>query len=210
MTSELVGFAPATSLVGMMFCMVFVGCLGLFGCGGPTGNRAEAPEPTVVPNPGSVDESLEIATEWNGAELQSVKPRSDRDPVAASLKVPRNTFSAGDTFEVSIVLDVAPFYEIDDEHAPPPAVATRLELKLPAGFQAVGDWSLPESTDSDTPDGRAVYVGAVAFTRGVNIENDVKPGKYYLICAIRYQACNARRCLRPVNCKLRVVVSVQR
>jgi hypothetical protein len=106
-------------------------------------------------------------------------------------------------------LDVAPYYEIHDLHAPPPAAATRLALELPLGFVALDEWSGPESVRSANPDGHAVYVGESTFTRNVRIEDQVQPGKHRLDCSIRFQACNATQCLRPAEFKLQIEVVVE-
>jgi hypothetical protein len=141
-------------------------------------------------------------------EVVAMKPRTDADPVAVSFKADAGKISAGDTINLSVVLDILAPYEIQDRHAPPPAIATSLELKLPAGFRAVGDWSSPQTVRSQWPDGHAVYAGQAMFTRRVLVGNDVKPGEHQVGCAIRYQACNDRYCLRPTECKLDLDITV--
>jgi hypothetical protein len=141
-------------------------------------------------------------------EVVAVKPRTDADPVAASFKADARKISVGDTIQLSVVLDILAPYEIQDRHAPPPAIATTLELKLPPGFRALDDWSSPQTVRSQWPDGHAVYVGAATFTRRVVVEKGVTPGEYELSCATRYQACNDRYCLRPTQCRLAVNITV--
>jgi len=143
-------------------------------------------------------------------EVRFVKPRTDADPVGAEVDVDRQMIRAGEVFELSVTLNIAPSYEIQDRHAPPPAIATSVELKPPAGFQAAGDWSSPQSVRSQWPDGHSVYVGEARFTRQVRVEKQVKAGEYKLDCAVRYQACNDRYCLPPISFKLPAIVNVQR
>ena len=144
----------------------------------------------------------------NDMARRAAKPRTDADPVAASLEVRAGTIRAGEAFALTVVLDIADGYEIQHLHAPPPAIATKLELKLPAGFQAVGEWQMPATVRSQWPDGHPVYAGEATFTRQVRVTNDVKPGNYELTCAIRYQACNDRYCLRPTKHDLMVTTAV--
>ena len=134
--------------------------------------------------------------------------RTDADPVAAAMNVDATKIRAGETFAVTVVLNVAAAFEIQRLHAPPPAIATELELKLPAGFQAMGEWSTPQAVRSQTPDGHSVYMGEATFTRRIRVEKDVESGQYQLECAIRYQACSDRYCLRPVEHKLAVAATV--
>jgi len=145
----------------------------------------------------------------NEADVKSVKPRSADDPVAASFSVPQNALRAGDTFEVSVDFEIALSYEIQDRNSLPPAVSTLIELNLPAGFEAIEDWSDPTSFRSELPDSHMVYAGKATFTRKVRIGNAVAPGQYALSCLFRYQACNARQCLRPVESRLAVTLTIQ-
>src|SRR5688500_1790652 len=143
-------------------------------------------------------------------EVRAAKPRADGDPVAAALTGEVSKVRPGDSFAVLVVLDVAPSHEIQVLHAPPPAIATAVDLRLPRGFRTVGEWSAPQPVRSQWPDGHKVFVGQVTFAREVRVDRDVGPGEYELHCAIRYQVCNDRYCLPPVQCDLAVVVPVTR
>ena len=80
---------------------------------------------------------------------------------------------------------------------------------MPAGFEAIEDWSDPASVRSQLPDGHMVYAGKATFTRKVRIGKGVAPGQYAMSCLFSYQACNARQCLRPVESRLRVSLNIQ-
>lgn len=188
--------------------IVLVALLGLVGCGEPVASRV-APPPLTVPEPSTLGKPTESAAELDVSEVKSVKPRSADDPVAVSLRVPKNELCAGDTFEVSVDFEIALSYEIHDRNAPPPAVSTLIELDLPAGLEAVEDWSDPMSVRSGLPDGHLVYAGKATFTRRVRIGNGVTPGQYAVSCLYRYQACNERQCLRPVESRLSASLTVQ-
>ncbi len=188
--------------------ITLVGLLGLVGCCEPVDSRVE-PSPLAMPDPSIIVKPTESVAKLDEADFKSVKPRNADDPVAASFSVPKNAFRAGDTFEVSVDFEVAVSYEIHERNAPPPAVSTLLELDLPAGFEAIEDWRDPTSVRSVSPDGHLVYVGKATFTRKVRIGNDVTPGQNAVSCLFRYQACDARQCLRPVESRLRVSLTIQ-
>lgn len=188
--------------------ILLVWLLGLVGCGEPVVSRVEPP-PLAMPQPSTAVQPTESVAELDEADVRSVKPRSADDPVAASFSVPQNALRAGDTFEVSVDFEIALSYEIQDRNSLPPAVSTLIELNLPAGFEAIEDWSDPTSFRSELPDSHMVYAGKATFTRKVRIGNAVAPGQYALSCLFRYQACNARQCLRPVESRLAVSLTIQ-
>jgi hypothetical protein len=140
-----------------------------------------------------------------------LKPRTGADPVEAWVGALGGTeIRAGDTFAVTVGFAIDPMFEIHDRHAPPPAIATTVELSLPTGFHELGEWSAPSPVQSQWPDGHPVYVGDPAFVRQVRVDKHVKPGEYEIGCAIRYQACNDRYCLPPVSFSLPAEVKVKR
>jgi hypothetical protein len=136
----------------------------------------------------------------------AVKPRAHAEPVDVSVRTDAKTIHPGDTIDVLVIFDIAPTFEVQDRHAPPPAVATKLGLGLAAGFEATGEWSEPQTVRSQWPDGHAVYVGRATFSQKVRVGSDVKPGQYPLSCRVFYQACNDRYCLPAV--KLQVIGSL--
>ena len=176
-------------LITVVVAVVAAGCSG------------QPPFPSLKPSPATLPAPVPTAA--------SAKPRSDADPVAASItSLPRNV-RAGDTFDVCVVLNVGAFYEIYPLDAPPPAVPTRLELSLPPSFQALGPWSAPTTTRSERAGAHRAYAGEAKFTRTIRIAPGVMPGVYDLTCSIRYQACSERLCLAPASFPLLATVVVQ-
>jgi hypothetical protein len=184
--------------------------IGAIGCAEPS----HAPEPpakqAAVPEEREREETPVSTSPVNVAPCVSMKPRNEGDPVAVLLEVSDCQLSTGETFTVSVVFDIGSVYEIHDLHAPPPLIATRLNLELPKGFQALGDWSAPGSIRSESPDGHPVYAGKAKFTREIRVQEDVEPRESDVTCSIRYQACNARHCLAPKELKISAAVSVSR
>ena len=192
----------------VMRSITFVGLLGFVGCSEPVDSRVESPS-LAMPHPSTVVKPAESVAKLDETDVRSVKPRSADDPVAVSFRAPKNALRPGDTFEVSVDFEIALSYEIHDRNAPPTAVSTMIELDLPAGFEAIEDWRDPTSIRSELPDGHMVYAGKATFTRKVRIGNGVAPGQYELSCLFSYQACNSRQCLRPVESRLRVSLTIQ-
>jgi hypothetical protein len=171
--------------------------------------RAQRPRCRPQEDSAESEEEASSAAKADRPAIVSEKPQTAGDPVGVQLKVSEGEYHPGHSFEVSVVLRVAPGYEIHDLDSPPPTLPTRLDLELPAGFRALGEWSVPEPVRSQMPDGHPVYMGEAAFTRKVGIADNVEPGQYRLNCSIRYQACNIRQCLAPKECHLSAAVSVQ-
>ena len=151
---------------------------------------------------GGVGESHELASK--------IAPRSEAEPVSARLSVPKRAVVAGETFDVAVELHIGASHEIQSLQARPPNVATRIELALPSGWRAVGEWHEPTPGRSVQPDGHPTHVGKPTFTCAVRVADDAEPGPHELACTVHFQACNERRCLRPSECKLCSEVVVER
>ena len=87
-----------------------------------------------------------------------------------------------------------PLWEIRALDAKPRESATRLELQLPEGIEAVGDWQVPKTARSVSPDGHAVFADRALFTRMIEITQKAAKGEQSIDCAVHYQACNERQC----------------
>ncbi len=142
--------------------------------------------------------------------VQPRKPRSDEDPVSMHLSVASEALRAGETVEVTVTLGIDTGFEIHSLTAVPPKIPTRLELELPMGFTAVEEWRASAPVRSYNPGGGAVYVGEAHFKRRIHVAADAKPGDYLIACAVSYQACNSRQCLRPTESQLSIAVSISR
>jgi hypothetical protein len=143
-------------------------------------------------------------------KTEPTKPRSEEDPVIASLSVSQENLIIGETFELTVVLNVDSGYEIHSLDASPPKIPTLLELEVPPGFTALEEWRSPAPVRSFNPGGGSVYLGETNFVRKIHIATDAKPGDYLLACSVSYQACNSRQCLRPMKTQLSVKLSLSR
>ncbi len=149
-----------------------------------------------------------IALDRHILESVPIKPRTEDDPVAAQLSTSPTSAAVGEGFELSVVLRIAPGYEIHSSDVSAPLIPTLLKLELPPGFTAFDEWESPAPVRSIRPDGGSVYFGEAKFLRKINISNDTEPGDYLLACSVSYQACNSRQCLRPVESLLSITMSI--
>ncbi len=128
--------------------------------------------------------------------------RGESQFVTASLSLNKEQAKVGDTAEVSVELAIAPMWEIRSLDAEPREVATRLDLRLPAGIETAGDWKTPKTVRSLSGDGHRVYTVKAVFTRPLMITDASPAGEKLITCEVHYQACNERQCLQPTKLEL--------
>ncbi|HEX5444532.1 MAG TPA: hypothetical protein VFW87_11905 [Pirellulales bacterium] len=130
-------------------------------------------------------------------------------PVSATLQLSHGAAKAGETIELAVTIDVAALWEIrtlDSEFA---AAATKLELALPPGVEAKGEWQAPSPGRSVSGDGHPAYAGAVVFKRQLVVTRGARPGEQPIVCRAAYQACNEQQCLAPAHVELAVNLRVE-
>ena len=133
-------------------------------------------------------------------------PASRRDPVAVTLLAPAEV-AAGASFTVVVQLRTRGGWELHPRGARRPWVPTELALTLPGGFAPAGPWRDPPAVRSAAPGGGAALPADAAFARDVRAP--AAAGVYAVTCRVRYQACDAFRCLRPAVRELTVRVAVR-
>lgn len=127
-----------------------------------------------------------------------VETRVDGQPVAAKMRLSNSDAAPGDELELIVELSIAPMWEIQPlEAAAGGATATQLELRLPPGITALGEWASPKTGRSTSPDGHAVHAGRPTFTRALTIAASAPAGPATISCNVAFQACNDRTCLKP-------------
>jgi hypothetical protein len=188
--------------------LIAIGCIVSGGCEVRPHSTADVSEVTAEALPQSVSH-IRNDSETREVQAESRKPRTNEDPVAVQLRAPRLVHLESEEFEVSVVFDVAPPFEIHSLDAAPPAIATGLELELPPGFYQIEEWTAPPTVRSQAPGGQSVHVGESTFARTIRLGDDLESGDHAVGCKVSYQACNARQCLRPVESQLTISVSVQ-
>jgi hypothetical protein len=150
-------------------------------------DSAEKPEPTVS-SPRS--EAAAPAGEYTKA-----------GPVSVRLRSPA-VVSRGETTELVVEFRVAPQWEIHAVDSHPDEAATRLNVELPQGIEASGEWEFPPGQASLAPGGKWVYAGSFAARLPLRVTESAASGEQQVVCRVRFQACDERQCLRPEEVEL--------
>jgi len=157
--------------------------------------------PTAVdPEPVSDDTIVEIELE---------EPVSYKPFVAGAVLVPVNVETPG-TLTFIVRAKTAPGWHIYAEGGSVGiSQPTRLDLQLPDGVEADGDWTYPEPTQGpDGSDAQLIYEGEVFFRRRLKVTDAASSGRLSVGCEITYQACDAFSCRPPESLKLEAVAEV--
>ncbi len=126
------------------------------------------------------------------------------EPVIWSAAVVPATAVAGAEVVVEIRARMAAGWTIHPVDASPgPASPTTLNLELPPGVEAVGDWELPPTRRPlDKPGSGAVYEGEVTFRQTLRVDKAAAAGALEIRCEVGFQACDAEMCRRPEKVSL--------
>lgn len=129
--------------------------------------------------------------------------RADDGPVSISATVEADEQATGTQLRLIVELDIEPGWHTY-AHVPAghPGVLTEIDLDLPDGTRAVGEWETPASRpDLQAPAAR-VYEGRVRFERLLTRESDGGPAEAKVL--VTYQACTEEKCLPPSKLSMKV------
>jgi DsbC/DsbD-like thiol-disulfide interchange protein len=132
-------------------------------------------------------------------------------PVTVSLRTDKTTVRAGETFNVTVDVQVADGWHIYAMDRPTGvAMPTKLELELPAGVESAGDWTLPDPSLDNSSGGEPafVYEGTAAFRKSLRVKPGAAAGPSSLRCDFRYQACDRFSCRTPTTLKLEASIQI--
>ncbi|WP_282135772.1 protein-disulfide reductase DsbD domain-containing protein [Seonamhaeicola maritimus] len=138
-----------------------------------------------------VSEDLKKKVEAASSELFT-SPTNPMDPVAVNSTL----VWSDDKTQVAVILKA----NIADEwhiyaYVPEtqPYIASKLELELPAGVKAMGEWEKPYSE----PYGDDIYVyhGTPVFVQYCSVGEFTKGAE--INCGLYYQTCDLRKCFPP-------------
>ena len=106
---------------------------------------------------------------------------------------------AGGSASLAIRMRIAIGWHIGAIGQPDPAgTVTHLDLQLPPGLVAEGDWLVPPPQRCAGPSGTTLgYQGDVLLQRRLQIVPTQPPGTLTISCTLTYQACNDQQCERP-------------
>lgn len=106
-------------------------------------------------------------------------------------------------WSLAVTLTIQPGWHI---YAPGAKVnsarATEVQLQLPDGIEAVGDWEMPVASPSPKDPAVSIYTGSVTFTRTLKIANP--SARQTLKVEVPYQVCNDKLCLPPAKLEARL------
>jgi hypothetical protein len=124
-----------------------------------------------------------------------------KDPVAAAAELSPSKVRPGDTLEFVVRVQTAPTWHIYAAvGSSGPGAPTRLNLRLPEGIQAEGQWSFPNSIRGF--DGQLIYEGTLEFRHKLRVAAAAAPGRKAVACEFGYQACDPRSCRPPQTAEL--------
>lgn len=115
----------------------------------------------------------------------------------------------GDKLVVNISFDVEPGYELQSVDAKPPKQSTRVDFRLPKGWSLDGKMAIPQPKRSRITGNGPSYSGQFMFQQMFSSSPDADMSSEQIFeCIIHYQACDDRKCLRPVEVVLKFPVSI--
>ncbi len=187
---------PCRAMHALVWPVLVVGLAGVAGCY----VRYKSTTVAEVAESDKPSDTGGIKMEDSGPQI--VRSQDDDSPLRVTLRLAKSRAAAGDTIDLSVRLQIAPFWEIHALDAEAGSVATTLELELPDGVTAAGQWQAPEPATSLMPDGHPAYSGEVVFTRAITVTDVAATGEHAIRCRVRYQACNEQQCLSPATVEL--------
>jgi hypothetical protein len=171
-------------------------CLSTCSCGQTSDSDGAVNNP-VADSPQSAD-TAPAASKRKNTDVNRV----NGSPVSATLTIEPSHVKRGEQVAIKVRLEIEPLWEIREVGNPTSIMATWLDLKLPNGIAALGDWNAPRPIRSISPDGHPVYVDEAEFNRQLLVQPELTSGEILITCRVHFQACNDRQCLEPTAVKL--------
>jgi hypothetical protein len=142
----------------------------------------------------------------NAPKSESVKEMSESDPVRVRISA-NSAVRQGEKTSIAVEIEVAPGYEIQTVRTKPPGTPTKVDFKLPHGLVAIGDLQVPETSRSVIPGKDQGYSGRCEFTQVVELAGPTfDTGEQTIEFVVSYQACDSKKCLRPVQAKVELPI----
>lgn len=127
---------------------------------------------------------------------QRQDPPDESEPARVDFQVTPASAKAGEVVTLAVRMRLAPgwhSYAQVAEQSPYPPIA--LELALPAGAEAIGEWDRPAASPSEEA-GTSIYVDEAIFVHRVRLPADAA-GQLELGASLAFQVCNDSVCLPP-------------
>lgn len=150
--------------------------------------------------------SGEDAAHRRGVMATAIDEPTTESPVSCSATIRPGTVMEGDVFTIAVRMRIAPGWHTCAEAGPEESSRpTKIDVKLPEGIEAAGEWRLPPATPQKN--GSTYYTDDAVFLRTCKLKT-VKPGTVEIPVTVSYVACDEERCLPPVPVKLKAQVKV--
>lgn len=135
--------------------------------------------------------------------LSTVALANAQGPVSVRLELPKDPVRRGETFQAVVEFAIGLDYHI---YGPKESqgLPTSVALKETPGFtSAAATYPEPMVRDFPAQGGTfAVYEGTVRVSLPVTVSRDLAEAEHELAIHVKYQACTASTCLRPVETEL--------
>jgi DsbC/DsbD-like thiol-disulfide interchange protein len=133
---------------------------------------------------------------------------TDAEPVRAYIKLSKKEAAPGDNFDVTVQVRIAKGYHIYGAGSTnAPFIVTSLDLPLPKGIQAAGDWIAPKPVRAK--DGAMIYTNLIQFQRALKVKSDAPVKPLTLSVELHFQACDEKMCYPPNSLALETSLLVK-
>ena len=142
--------------------------------------------------------------ESNDKALQPKKESSNSGPVAIAVEL--EPVGDGNVQRLSVTIDVQAQWHLYATASEETGYRTvEVNLNLPTGIAAVGDWQKPLGEPSLKNPATETYSGSITFTRDLEIGKRLSSEEIEV--EISYQVCNESLCLPPKTVKKKIEIS---
>lgn len=147
------------------------------------------------------------------ADIDLNQPNDSR-PLSAGAALSSSSVKPGEHVAIVVKINLAPTWHIYAVEGTPfekepelGTAPTALNLSLPPGVEALGQWQTP-GVIHDKEFGGGYYEGELLFHRILRLGDQVPDGPIKIKCDLIYQACNDNTCLPKKQTALTAAVSV--
>ena len=163
----------------------------------PVGGCGPSPTPSPDSSALSSAETRPVVTPTSPPP-ELPKPSADAPVTAAAWVEPAAPASRAGDMELHVRARIAPLHYLHSPDAQAPFTPTSVELTPADWITPAGEWEL-----LSMPDARGHLMDVVEFRRRMRLSEAVRPGRYEVECALKYQACTDELCWPPRVLKLK-------
>jgi hypothetical protein len=173
--------------------------------------RAVAVAPPVVRPVAPVRPAVASSAPAQKSSEPARQAPDQHSPVTATLRTDKNAVRVGESFTVTVDVQIAPGWHIYAIDRPTGlALPTKIRLELPGGLESAGAWTSPEPALDDSSAGEPafVYHGTASFQQTIRVKQRAPAGPMVIPLEFRYQVCDRFSCRAPADLKLQTEIRV--